>query len=299
MKSGENEKAKKCLIRAGKIDVSNTTTLRYMRELEAPAAASKDAEGNQESEQNVTSSIMPISSYKEDKPNIMVFVNLVIGIIIGVAVTAILVVPSLANNKTAADNSQYADYAAGLALQQEKDATINKLTDQNNELKKQKDDLQKQIDGFQVPEDKTALYDPLFNAAEKYMEELGKPQKDRDYSAIADILATIDEKQYETTASKNLLSMLRDEIYPIVSKDHYDIGHSLYNSGKYEEALVELEKAMTFDPTDVDAIYFRARAYHRMGDLENASVYYNIVIKDYPDSNRAKTAKDFLNQIQK
>ena len=37
MKNQDKERAKKCLLRAAKIDVSNTTTLKYLRELEATA----------------------------------------------------------------------------------------------------------------------------------------------------------------------------------------------------------------------------------------------------------------------
>jgi TolA-binding protein len=91
---------------------------------------------------------------------------------------------------------------------------------------------------------------------------------------------------------------MKEVTYPIVAEIHYDKGHDLYSDGKYEEALVELEKARTFDPTDVNAIYFTARAYHRLDDLENAAVYYNIVVKDYPDSSRIADAKDFLEQTQ-
>jgi len=298
MKEGEDEKAKRYLIRAGKIDVSNTTTLQYMRELEKPESLAKDGEGNLEASQSKTSSIMPISSYREDKPNILVFVNLVIGVIIGLALFAILIVPSITKNRVKVDNQEYIDYSAGLALQEEKDETINSLEEDKVQLEKEVEQLHSEIDSFVIVQDKSALYDPLFEATGKYMIELSKPARDRDFTAIADILASVDESQYESEASVKLLSQLRTASYPIVAKIHYNIGHDLYNDAKYDEAIIDLEKAMTFDPTDVDAIYFMARSYHRLEDFENAAVYYSIVIKDYPDSNRAGDAKDYLNQIQ-
>lgn len=298
MKNGEDDKAKKCLIRAGKIDVSNTTTLQYMRELEPPEALAKDSDGNPEAGQSITSSIMPISSYREDKPNIMAFVNLVIGVIIGLALFAILILPTITKNKTTGENTDYIDYSAGLALQEEKDAKISTLEADKTKLQNDVEQLQTQIDNFVIPEDKSDLYDPLFDAADKYMLELSKADKDRDFTGIADTLLTIDESQYETEAPKVLLNEIRGVIYPIVATIHYDIGHNLYNDSKYEEALVELKKAVAFNPTDVNAIYFTARAYHGLKDLENAAVYYSIVIKDYPDSNRVVKAKDFLSQIQ-
>jgi tetratricopeptide (TPR) repeat protein len=298
MKAGENEKAKKYLIRAGKIDVSNTTTLRYMRELEAPAALAKDLDGNPEAEQSITSTIMPISSYREDKPNIIAFVNLVIGVGIGLALMAFLVIPTIKKNLVTDQNSDMVDYGSGLAQLEEKDNTIASLQNDKDELEKEIEQLQTQIDNIEIPEDSTKLYNPLFEAAELYMAEMEKSQNDRDFVTIADTLATIDETKLETEASVNLLNRMKEATYPIVAEIHYDNGHDLYSDGKYDEALVELEKAMTFDPTDVNAIYFTARAYHRLEDLENAAVYYNIVVKDYPDSSRISDAKDFLEQVQ-
>jgi tetratricopeptide (TPR) repeat protein len=298
MKGGENDKAKKCLIRAGKIDVSNTTTLRYMRELETPAALATDMDANPEAGQSINSSIMPISSYREDKPNIMAFVNLVIGLLIGIAVTAFLIVPTINKNKKVEENKNLVDYNAGLAVQEEKDATINQLNSEKDQLNAKIDQLQAEIDSFVVPEDKTNLYDPLFDATEKYMTELAKPARDRDLNEIADLLAAVDEKQYESEVSKILLNRLREEIYPQVAEARYQAGRKLYNDAKYEEALTEFEKAMTFDPTDDDAVYYRARSYHRLEDFDNAKVYYNIVITDFPNSDRKKNSENYLNQIQ-
>jgi tetratricopeptide (TPR) repeat protein len=298
MKAGENEKAKKYLIRVGKIDVSNTTTLRYMRELEAPTALSKDLDGNPEAEQSITSSIMPISSYREDKPNIIAFVNLVIGVGIGLALMAFLVIPTIKKNLVTDQNADMVDYGSGLAQLEEKDNTIASLKADKDELEKKVEQLQTQVDNIEVPEDNTVQFTPLFEAAKLYLAELEKSEGDRDFVATADILATVDEAKLETEAAVNLLNGMKEVTYPIVAEIHYDKGHDLYSDGKYEEALVELEKARTFDPTDVNAIYFTARAYHRLDDLENAAVYYNIVVKDYPDSSRIADAKDFLEQTQ-
>ncbi|MDF2538335.1 MAG: hypothetical protein K0S76_1356 [Herbinix sp.] len=298
MKNGESEKAKKCLIKAGKIDVSNTTTLRYMREMDTPASQTGDTEGNTGEKPGVSTSIMPISSYKEDKPNIMAFVNLVIGVIIGIALMAILVVPSLTKKQKSDDNTDYVDYSAGLALQEEKDNQIKSLEEDKKNLQQQVDQLQTEIDGYVIPEDKSKLYDPLFDTAQKYILELTKAVKDRDLKPIADALTLIDENIYESEASVALLNQLKGEIYPIVSDQYYDTGRDFYSDDKFAEAQVEFEKAMNFDVTNVDAIYYRGRAYHHMDDYENAKLYYSIVITDFPDSDRRENAQEYLEQIQ-
>ncbi|HWT26678.1 MAG TPA: tetratricopeptide repeat protein [Mobilitalea sp.] len=301
MKAGDNERAKKCLIKAGKIDVSNTTTLRYMRELEVAAAAQKDPDSNPEAEQSssIASTIMPISSYKEDKPNIMAFVNLVIGVIIGVAVTAFLVIPSIKKDMTADQNSSYVDYNSGLAGQQDKDQKIKQLQQDNDGLNKKVDQLQTEIDNFQVPDDKTALYEPLFDVANQYNAEMAKPEKDRDFTAIADKLLAVDETKLESASAKTLYDNMKSAMYPIVTLIHYTNGHDKYSAGKYADAITELKKAIDFDPQNVDAIYFMARSYDRSGDVVNATTYYNQVINNFPNSKRVPDAKNFLNLLKK
>jgi len=294
LKNGEIEKARKCLLRASKIDVSNTTTLRYMRELEQKPATGQDGDA---SPNHDSSTIMPVSSYREDKPNIMAFVNLIIGVLIGIAVTAFLIVPSIKRNNVADNNQDYVDYSAGLAALEEKEAAIAKLQEENAELNKKINDLQAKLDGIEIPEVNPRLYDPLFEAASLYMDELKKRERDRDYTQIAEILRNIDAGKYESEQSLQLIDRLKQEIFPIVSKIHYDKGHKLYSNYKYEEALDELFLAYNYDQTNVDAIYFIARSYHRLEDYESARTYYEMIVNDFSDSRRYQNAAEFLESL--
>lgn len=298
MKGQELEKAKRYLIRAAKIDVSNTTTLRYMREMETQVEPLKDSNKNLEADKNTVPSIMPITTYREDKPNIMAFVNLVIGIILGVAVTAFLIVPTIKENQKDIDHSDYIDFSAGIAEIEEKNQTIVRLTSENENLQRQVEDLKEQINNFVIPEDKTVYYEPLFEFVSLFLDELDKSKSERDYLGMAEKLASIQENQLEVKTAVDLLTSLKDEVYPEASDLHYDQGRSFYNSAQYEEALVELEKAITYLPTNVDAIYFMGRAYHRLQENEKAITYYNIVVTQYPDSRRYSDAKKYMNQLQ-
>ena len=298
MKQKENEKAKKYLYKAAKIDVSNTTTLRYLKELEVPEGAVKDLDSNPEAERSTTGAIMPISSYREDKPNIMVFVNLVIGIMIGIAVTAFLIVPTIEKRQATSPDTENVDYSTSLAKIEEQDDTIATLQNDKKQLEQQMEALQAQIDSLSKPENKEGIYDALFEATGLYFKELEKAENSRDYIAIADLVVTIDEAKLENDAAVALTEQLREVSYPDAADSHYDTGHDFYSDGKYEKAIKELEKAITFNPQDVNAIYFMGRAYHRLKDKENAALYYNIVLTDFPDSNRAADAQSFLREVQ-
>lgn len=294
MKAGENEKAKKYLMKAAKIDVSNTTTLRYMKELEIQNVSPKEGDSSSNSD---SSPIMPVSSYREDKPNVMAFVNLIIGVIIGLAVTAILIVPSVKNRNMADNNQDYVDYNAGLAALEEKEAAIAKLQDEKSELQQKVYELQAELNSIEIPEDNPNLYDPLFQASSLYMDELEKRERNRDYTQIAEILRSIDTSQYESQVSLELLDRLKQGTYPAVSEVHYDRGHKLYSEYKYEEALEELILSYYYDPNNINAIYFIARSYHRLEDYDSARTYYEIIVNDFPDSRRYQDALTHLNSL--
>lgn len=296
MKNGENERAKKTLHKALAIDISNITTLRYLKELE-----DSGQKGSEQGEfiTNPTSSIVPLSSYREDKPNIIAYINLVIGVIIGLAVMAFLVIPSIKKNQNLNNNTDYVDYSSGLAKQEETEKTINELTNANTDLKAQIEELQEQIDGFVVdPEDSGDYYDAFIITVDYYMNEMAKEEADRDIRAMAERLSLVDESNFTTEVSTTLLNKLKGEVYPEASKLHYDLGHDLYSDGEYEASLLELERSMEYDPSNVNPVYFTARAYHRLRDYDQAQLFYNLVLSDYPDSKRVKNTKEFLEDIQ-
>lgn len=298
IKTGDQTKALKYLRKAIKIDVSNTTTLRYLQELES-IGQTVDLDSNPEAEQpGPLSSVKTLSSYKEDKPNIMAFVNLVIGVMIGLAVMAFLVLPTIKKNQNNEGKNDIIDSGYTLAQIQEKDNKIKELQDENTSLEEQVTDLQYQIDNIPEPEDKSLAYVSLLNAADLYFKELDKSSSQRDFKATADLLAGVEDTKIEIEAGVSLLTALRAEVYPDIARDYYNAGYALYKNAKYEEALVDYEKAMAFDPEDVDAVYFVARCHHRLGNKEKAAFYYNMVITEFPDSDRISEATDLLAQVQ-
>ena len=121
---------------------------------------------------------------------------------------------------------------------------------------------------------------------------------ERDLTSVADQLVAMADTQFENEAATGLYNRLKEATFLSAAASHYEKGHVFYSSEKYQEALTELQLAMTLDPADVDAIYFMARAYHRLEDKPNAALYYNRVITEFPDSNRITDAKEFLKQVQ-
>ena len=209
-----------------------------------------------------------------------------------------LILPSKKNDDVVDNNNSYVDYSAGKAALEEKEATIAQLKDEKDELEETVIRLRAELEGIVIPETNPKLYDPVFEVTSLYMDELAKDEKDRELKHIAEMLRLMDTSIFESDVSYQLLDRMKQEIYPVVSKQYYDSGHDLYGDYKYEEALEDLFLAYYYDSTNVNAIYFIGRTYHRLQDYDNAKVYYEMVINDFPDSRRYQNAQNYLSQIQ-
>lgn len=297
MKNGEAERAKKYLIKVAKIDVSNTITLRYIRELTSPEGLVRDGDNAAEGEPGIAGGIKPITSYTEDKPNIIAYINLILGVIIGVALMALVVLPSLDKGKSADDNSMHIDLSASQARIEELEDEKDVLLKGKKELEDEIIQLRSQLDSNVVVEANPKLYDELFTVTQKYLVEITKAVNARDMKGIAATLNTISDEKYETEMAKALLNSLKLAVYPEASGAHYKTGRDYYKTDNFSAALVEFEKAYAYDPANFDAIYYIARSYDHLDNYEQAVLYYNIVIEDFPDSDRFQQANEYLANI--
>jgi len=298
MKNGEPEKAVRYLMKANKIDVSNTTTLRYLHELDEISGAERE-DSKENIKENMKKPTGPTlfsgSTYKEDKPNVWAFVNLVLGVAIGICVLFFLIVPTVKSNYSNQYKILEVKYDAELNKKTQTSSSIEK---ENKTLKEDNKKLQAQIDGFEVVEYDDTIYDELFKATQIYITELAKAnQSEIDNALIAKVLSKVKIDSLVKPAAITLYNQIKDTSFVKAAEILYDEGHDLYSSRKYEEALTTLQQAYKYDATNVDIIYFIGRTYHQLSDYKNATIYYNILTKDYPDTDRADEAKGQLEDI--
>lgn len=289
IKNNEYDKARKTLARVLKIDVNNTTALRYMREIgNGAVAAGTDVETvvKEGLRNNPNAAIMPISSYKEEKPNIFLFVNFIIGIGIGVAVFFILLVPTIKKNVVADYNADKNKYSQEMSVQT---ATIATLESDKKALQDKVDELQKTVDEFGVGEYDAAQYDALFSAIKLYMND--------DKAGAADVLAGTKVDKIKSQAALDLYNIIKADTFKDAAAKLYTQGHSQYTAGKYDEAIATLEKVLNLDAANVDAMYFIGRSYHRLGNDKRAADFYNKILNEYADSKRASEAKARLAEL--
>ncbi len=299
MKNGETDKAVKCLMKANKVDVSDTTTLRYLHEMGQMSPSVRE-DGKVNEMENVRKTqepaLFPRTTYQEDKPNVWVFVNLIIGIAIGILGVYFLIVPTVKNNYINQLKNQKVEYSAELNKSSQ---NASSLEEENTDLQDKIKDLQAQIDGFETVEYDDTIYDDLFKSARIYTSELMSGNSNSiDYIKIAEALSKVNADKLDKQEAIDLYNQIKDATFVKASEELYDEGHDLYSDGKYDDALKTLKQAYKYDPANVDAIYFIGRSYHQLSDHENAAKYYNILMNKYPDSGRASEAEERLAEIE-
>ena len=87
------------------------------------------------------------------------------------------------------------------------------------------------------------------------------------------------------------------DVYEKVRTYGYEQGHDLYNAGEYAEAVTYLLEVYNAGGTDADTLYFLARSYQRSGDEDTARVYFQMLVDQYPGSERAEMAHQCMDGL--
>ena len=301
-KKDNRVKALKLLRNISQIDVTNTTTLRYMKELsdvhirgESPKVQPKVVK--KEPERRTLPQVDPdayktITPYKEERPSIMPFINIVVGIVIGLALMYFLIIPHMKSNEVQNANDNFKQYSE----QQAADAS------DSSSLKSKNESLQKEIDGLKselkqlqgdinTDDGKTILdiYEALFSSASSYLAD--------DTENAAKKLLDIDESTLKNDYAKKVYNRIKDNTFVTMSEKLYQQGYSYYSSGDYGNAIKTLKESVKYDETNVKAIYFLGRGYQKQQKYDKAKQYFDTIVNDYPDSDRVALAKSKLAEM--
>lgn len=293
LKNCEYEKARRCLLRVQKIDVGNVTALRYLEEIRINTQANGQnfpENGKNLEEASGLSQVVPISGYREDKPNFVAFITFFLGILIGVAVIYYMAVPNIRRNIMEEYNRKERDYSAAVSV---KDVEIATLESTVRILETKVDDLQRILrreEGYTLID-----YEPLLELMYQYQEyllleeptieeteSLAKAAENLDMTAVTD--------EEAVALYKNMTEALKNR----AGTYYLERGMTLYANGKRQEALENLESAYNYTPDEPEVLYHLARIYHEMGDLEQAKALYEILVEEHQDSTRSQEAETYL-----
>ena len=284
LQDGKLELAKKSLRNAGKIDANNTTTLRYLKEvntqLKEKSPSKKPKDDDLISYQSGNETIIMPKRFKESSLGSML-AYIVTGLIVGAAVTAFLIVPSV-KNQAREDAKQQILEASD---------TISSNGQTIKDLEQQVSDLQAQLDEEANNNEKVAdqikTYERLLNAYVSYTAD--------DVIAAGQALDKVNTS-YLSKKAKSIYKDLNDEVRSQYLDKLYQDRYGYYQRGKYEDAITDLQKIVDEeeDFQDGSAAYYLAQSYRKNGDLDSAKPYYQYVIDKHPGTERARTSQNYV-----
>lgn len=264
------------------VDCNNTQALRYLKELnrETDKDQPKEEEKNKDyiayTRDNETI-IQPVGV--KDNSGFHAILNVVIGLVIGVAVMGLLIMPALQSKKSGELNKAVAEYSDQVDA---KSATLDSLKQENESLKQQAEEATKAASDAA---DKVSSYEELLKAYASYSAG--------DSAAALQELEAINQDTLSDDA-KTLYSSVFSEVGVTAVNDLYKTGYAAYEKGDYDTAIADLGKCYELDNTQGDALYFLARSYHKSGDTENAKIYYQKVIEEFPNTRKATDAEGLM-----
>ncbi len=285
IEDGKYEQAKKTLRAAGKIDTDNTTTLRYLKEVNARLKErGKDKKKKDDdliSYQSGNETIIMPKRFKESSIG-STMLCILIGLVIGIAATAFLIVPGVKASLQADSKKQQLESAD----------TINTNNQTIESLNKQIAEMQTKLDSAQNDQDavqgQIRAYEDLLNAYVTF-------STGGDVVAAGDALSAVDTSKLSESA-QGIYNTIKQQVDESYKQKLYQTGYSAYAKGDYETAVNDLKKIVDMDEgySDGSAVYYLAQSYRKGGDTESAKPYYQYVIDNYPNTERSATAKNYV-----
>lgn len=283
MEEGKYEQAKRALRHAGKIDENNTTTLRYMKEVNRrlremnPKKKKKDDLISYQSGNEMI--IMP-AAFK-DNSAIQTIINIVIGVVLGVAITVFLLLPNI--RQQAKSDANAALKVANDTIST-KEQSISALEHQVEELTKEKEAALEDAEGIET---KMTSYEQLLEAYAAFVAE------DMDGAGAALEAVKVEDLSGKAKMIYNSVNSKVNEQYLAAA---YQEGYRAYSQGSYAKAVEKLKTVIEMDEAyeSGNALYYLAQSYRKLEDVQQALTYYQKVAEQYPGTERAGVAKGYI-----
>lgn len=90
-------------------------------------------------------------------------------------------------------------------------------------------------------------------------------------------------RRFRTVVSLAVTALMVSNL-PCVAADDFKAGVVLYGQGKYKETAASMEAAIKKNPANVNAMYYAALSYHRLGQTAKASALYKEIMVKFPAS---------------
>lgn len=301
------EKARRTLLRAIRIDTNDTTTQRYLKEINRliqERQSEKDGK-NGKNVKNSTNNIQPqeIITYQngnetiiqpinqKEKRGFSSIINIVIGLVLGLGICWYLILPTRLNKATAENDEKFLAVSGELSAEKAShQESIRQVETQNATII----DLQNQIDILTGAKGNITENDYLIKAAKAYIEN------EANSGDVMEFLSNIPE-DYVTGASADFKS-LYEKLMTVASEDaikmYSEYAKDALKTKDYKTAIEYYTKIWELDNTNSDSLMSLAYAYRESGDTEKADEIYRQVIDEFSETKNAMDAAEYLTGTQ-
>lgn len=297
MDSEEWERALRELKKCMEIDRNNTTTLRYLKEVEQMLAPEENGKlGRRKKEEAVRYQsdneiiIQPLNVKEQRGGGVSTLLNIGIGIVIGLATMYFMVVPAAVSDANNEAQKTYAELGEQLDV---KTSRVQELESQVEGLQAEIETLNLEIQGYVGDDGTLRTVDSLLAAAATYLETKDLQQTAVNLEHIAANI-TIEETSEEF---QKLYNTLLNTIGPELSLTYYEEGYTAYRSEDYPAAIENLSRAVYYDATNGDALYQLGHAYRKNEDTQNALTTYQKVVELFPGTELARKAQQYVDDL--
>lgn len=284
LKRQDYEKARKLLKKAAYIDTTNTTTLRYLKEVELATGIStsldvkrkKKYAKEEEATVNKLSGAMTYMSGNEmiiqpatfrESSTVATFLNICLGLLLGGSIVWFLAVPATKQSVNATANKQVTEANTKMAQQV---AQVQELQEQIEEYQAEIDAANKTMEDANK---KVESYAELLDAANVYL--------GGNLSGAAAALTEVDAESM-TGEGETLYNSLNTLLQDYVFNEAYNKAGTAYMQGDYATAAAEYTKAVEANPDSYEAIWYLAWSYRNSGDTVNADKYFKEALQKFP-----------------
>ncbi len=291
MKKEEYGRAKKYLTKSLTIDMKNTLSTKYLKEIEklnlVSDAPKKETESKEKKPLSGNDVIIPETGYKDVNYGLMQFVTVVVGILIGAAMVYFLITPAKENRATSEYKETINEYQENIS---KLNITLNELQSNLDTLTAENENLKASLEEAAKVEDISSDYTAILEAAALYAND--------DKAGCAVKLINSGETEGKSAEYVSLYNALKEKTFEDAYKTYYNAAYQAENSSRYSEAIEAFKICEKIQPENIEILYHLGKNYvnNNGGTADDtAKAYFNKVVELSPNSDFAGWSRQYLN----
>lgn len=297
LKQEEYEKARKILKKAAKIDKTNSTTLRFLKEVDEQTGTrtsleprkwvfggkEKDSSERDQSVAFVSENDMVIQppTFRESSM-VATLLNLGVGFLVGACLVWFLLVPANTQKINREANEKVVSYSNTMAAQT---VEMQKMEEQ---IKQSEDTVASAQEQIGQAEEKVTSYENLIKAYAAF--------QSGNFDAATNVLENVNSELLSVDALE-IYNHIFDNMRANILKDTKLQGQVAFYGKDYATAIDAFQRYLELKDGDYEVLNLLAHAYRSSGNPEEAKKVFQKIVDTFPGTKRAANAQKYIDNL--